>query len=108
MSEQAHAPGESHHPGPLVYGTIAVILTVLTIFEITVFYMPSMQPVLVPVLIVLAFAKFALVAMFYMHLKFDSRVFSTVFVFPLIVAVTMGVSLLMLFEYLQHHLYLGS
>ena len=37
--------------------------------EITVFYVHALRPVLVPVLIVLGAAKFALVAMFYMHLE---------------------------------------
>ena len=37
-------------------------------------------------LLLLSAAKFALVAMFYMHLKQDSKLFTGVFVFPLIIA----------------------
>ena len=53
------------------------------------------------ILIILSAAKFALVAMFYMHLKQDSRIFSGLFVFPLIIAAVMIGALLLLFAYLR-------
>ena len=99
----AHAAAEEHHPGPVTYMVIAVVLTVLTAFEIGVFYAPFLQPILVPLLIFLAILKFILVAGYYMHLHFDSRVFSVLFVFPLLLAVFICLSLLMLFEYLGNH-----
>ena len=102
-AHQAHAIAEDHHPGPVTYIVIAVVLTVLTAFEIGVFYAPALQPILVPLLIVLAILKFILVAGYYMHLHFDSRVFSVLFVFPLLLAVFICMSLLMLFEYLANH-----
>ena len=43
--------------------------------------------------------KFALVAMFYMHLKQDSRLFSGVFVFPLIIATVIILALIVLEAY---------
>ena len=46
-----------------------------------------------------AAAKFALVAMYYMHLKQDSRLFTGVFVFPLIIAVVIIVALILLEAY---------
>jgi cytochrome c oxidase subunit IV len=101
MSAHAH---EVEHPGPAIYVVIAVFLTLLTVMELTVFYVQSLQPLLVPLLIVLAIAKFILVAGFYMHLRYDHRLFSIFFVFPLILGVMIAVSLLMLFEYLSHHL----
>jgi cytochrome c oxidase subunit IV len=50
-------------------------------------------------LLLLSAAKFALVAMFYMHLKQDSKLFSGVFVFPLIIATIIIVSLMVLMAY---------
>ena len=44
--------------------------------EVAIFYIPSLAPVLSPVLLILSTLKFALVAMFYMHLKFDHAWFS--------------------------------
>lgn len=87
------------HPqaGPRTYLVIAAFLAVLTVMEVAVFYIPAMARVLVPVLIILALAKFALVAMFYMHLRFDHVWFSYLFVAPLIIAVCLFVALLALF-----------
>jgi cytochrome c oxidase subunit 4 len=103
-----HTAGETHHPGPLVYIIVAIALTILTGFEIGVFYASFLQAVLVPLLIILAICKFILVAMFYMHLHYDSRVFSAVFVFPLWLALLIVVSLMLIFFYLSHHIYLGT
>ncbi len=49
-----------------------------------------------PLLLLLSAAKFALVAMFYMHLKQDHRLFTGVFVFPLIIATVIIVALMVL------------
>ena len=95
---------EEHHPQAPTYILVAIILTILTAFEIGVFYAPFLQPVLVPLLIVLAILKFILVAAFYMHLHFDSRVFSALFIFPLGLATLIVVSLILLFVYLGEHL----
>jgi cytochrome c oxidase subunit IV len=95
---------EEHHPQAPTYIVIAIILTLLTFFEIGVFYAPFLQVVLVPLLIILAILKFILVAAFYMHLHFDSRVFSALFIFPLGLATLIVLSLMLLFFYLGEHL----
>ena len=96
-----HAPeetGAGHaHPGAKEYLAIATILTVLTAIEVAVFYIPSMKPMLVPTLLTLSGIKFALVAMFYMHLKFDHRIFSWLFVVPMMLAAIVILALLKLF-----------
>jgi cytochrome c oxidase subunit 4 len=104
MSEGAQ-PHESgiRHPGAATYLIIAAFLIVLTVMEITVFYVHPLRPVLVPVLLVLAAAKFALVAMFYMHLKYDGWLLTAVFGFPLLIAMVLIAALMMLFAYLAHH-----
>ncbi|HKF29171.1 MAG TPA: cytochrome C oxidase subunit IV family protein [Candidatus Binataceae bacterium] len=94
----------AHHPGVGIYLMVAVFLVVLTVMEITVFYVPALKTVIVPVLLILAAAKFALIAMFFMHLKYDSWTLSWIFVFPLTIAALLAASLLMLFAYLSHHL----
>jgi cytochrome c oxidase subunit IV len=93
-----------HHPGASVYVTIAAILAVLTAMEVAIFYIHAMAPVMVPLLLILSAAKFALVAMFYMHLKYDSWLLSSVFIFPLLIATFLLFALMMLFSYLSHHL----
>jgi cytochrome c oxidase subunit IV len=93
-----HAVAHSAHPTAATYLWIAAILTVLTVLEIAVYYVPSLQSILVPLLLVLAFFKFILVAAYYMHLHFDDRVFAVLFVFPLMLACLILASLTMLFS----------
>ncbi len=94
MSEEAHLHG---HPSTTTYLIVAAFLTVLTAMEVTVFYVRAMKPVLVPVLLLLSAAKFALVVMFYMHLRSDHWTYSAVFLFQLFVAAVVIVSLSLLF-----------
>src|SRR5437867_10260981 len=93
----AAAPGEHSHPGAKEYLGIAVLLSVITAVEVAVYYVPAMRPMLVPVLLVLSAVKFSLVAMFYMHLKFDHRLFSWLFVVPMILMSLIVIGLLRLF-----------
>ena len=95
--EHPVAQAEHAHPGAKEYLGIAVVLTVITAVEVAVFYIPAMHPALVPTLLVLSAVKFALVAMFYMHLKFDHRLFSWLFVVPMIVMSLIVLALLRLF-----------
>ncbi len=91
-------PEAKAHPTWRFYVMIGVILTVITAAEVAVFYIPALRGVLVPLLLVLSTGKFALVVMFYMHLRFDSPIFSGVFVAPLVLAVFVIVSLIVLFH----------
>src|SRR5438477_8436595 len=90
MSEQAHATTGT-------YLRVAAILVMVTVLEVGVFYVPAFHTVLVPVLLVLSATKFALVVMFYMHLKADSKFFTFLFGVPLLLAVGVMVALLFLF-----------
>lgn len=96
-----HDHGHDHeHPGYMMYVVIAVVLTVITALEVAVFYIPALASALVPILIVLSAGKFVLVAMFYMHLKMDSPVFTGVFVAPLVLAIFLVVAMIVLFKVL--------
>lgn len=91
MSEEAR-----HHPGTTGYLIVAAFLTVLTAMEVSAFYVHALQPVLVPVLLLLSAAKFALVVMFYMHLRFDRWPYSAIFLVQLFFAAAVIVSLSLL------------
>ena len=93
-----HPAAEEHnHPTIATYLAIAAILTVITVVEVGVFYVPAFAVILAPVLIVLSAVKFTLVVMFYMHLKSDHRLFTMVFTLPLLIAGAVIVALLFLF-----------
>lgn len=94
----AHAP-EHAHPGPKTYAKIAVILTLITVVEVWVFYLPVLRPALVPILSVLSATKFALVVMFYMHLKFDHPIFSRILMGGVVIAFGVFLWVLALFTF---------
>jgi cytochrome c oxidase subunit IV len=79
-SAGAHGAG---HPSPKEYVRIGVILFVLTALEITASYTDVSGAVLIPTLFVLAIVKFALVVLWFMHLKFDDRRYARFFVMGL-------------------------
>ena len=88
---------ERAHPSPTRYTVIAIILAVVTLIEVAIVYQKFMQPVLIPVLLILSTGKFVTVAMFYMHLRFDNRLFSIMFVSGILLAAAVMVALLTLF-----------
>ncbi len=97
--ETAHGSAPGHPPaGIRTYAVIATFLVLLTVMEVAVFYIAALAGVLIPVLVLLAIAKFALVAMFYMHLRVDHAWFSYLFVGPLVIAVGLAIGLLWLFH----------
>lgn len=99
VAHAAHAD-EHHHPPASVYLRIAAILFILTIFEVGVFYIPGMEtaPFFPPILLTLATAKFILVVGYYMHLKFDGRLMTGLFVGPLILALAILLAFMALFS----------
>jgi cytochrome c oxidase subunit 4 len=74
------------HAGVGTYVKVAVILTVITALEFAVIYIRALTPILVPLLLVMSAAKFALVVLFFMHLRYESRVLSMLFGGPLLIA----------------------
>ena len=93
--------GQAAHPTPLTYVKVAATLAVLTAAEVAVFYIDFLEPVFLPTFLILSVAKFALVVLFYMHLKFDSRLFSGMFVGGLLLAVAVSVAVMALFQVLS-------
>lgn len=94
---------EHEHPTWSVYWKVAVILTLITAVEVWIYYIPSFvaSRAFVPVLLALSAVKFTIVVLFYMHLRYDHRLFRAVFTGPLIIAMTTIVALLFLFGHLS-------
>ena len=70
---------EDHHPSALQYLKIGAILTVITAVEVALYYIDMNRTLLLSLLGVLSVIKFAMVVMWFMHLKFDNRLFSILF-----------------------------
>ncbi len=105
----AHVDGHEH-PGWSTYWKIAVILFVITAVEVSAFYIPAWETswVYVPSMLTLSTIKFVLVVMYYMHLKYDHKLFRSLFTGPLIVAALTLIGLMFLFSKLSIRLGLLS
>ncbi len=93
-------PGEHHHPTPLQYVKIAILLAVLTVIEVALFYIneaADMGGWDAPLLIILAFFKFVIVVGWYMHLRFEDSTLSKFFTSGLILALILYAVILLLF-----------
>lgn len=93
-------PSEGHgeaHVSNRTYIGVGAILAVLTALEVMVFYVPALEAALVPILMVLMVAKFLLVVLFFMHLKFDDAIFSGLFTGPMLVSTSVVLAMLALF-----------
>jgi cytochrome c oxidase subunit IV len=100
-TSDAHAPAEhaEHHPGWSTYWKVALILTIITVFEVWIYYIPSFvaTPWFIPVLLTFSAIKFAIVVLFYMHLKYDAPLYRALFSGPLAIAIVALIGLMFLF-----------
>ena len=97
-SHDAHHLEEHPHPDAREYSMIAAILTIVTGFEVALFFFTGVgHGTLVGMLMVLMVVKFAMVVGWYMHLKFDHPYFTWIFVGGLLVSIGIVVALAALF-----------
>ena len=68
------------HPGEAQYIKIAMILAAITALEVAFSYWDAVEGILAPTLIFMSIIKFSMVVAFFMHLRFDSRLFRRLFI----------------------------
>ena len=86
---EGHADDDAHaekHPGPLEYIQIGTVLAIITGIEVAIYYIGLSHTLLVIGLLVFSATKFCLVVLWFMHLKFDHPLFSTMFVMGFMLA----------------------
>ncbi len=90
MEQSSHAPAaHKKHTSPwLVFGVLAV----LTLIEVGVSFIPGW--VKNPLLLAISLSKAALVALYYMHLRYDKPIYSVIFIAPALFGVLLAVFLL--------------
>ena len=75
------------HPTPRDYVRIGIALALVTLLEVVLYYIPGLgDALLMGSLIILMVVKFALVVLWFMHLRFDSRLYMRLFVAGLVLA----------------------
>jgi cytochrome c oxidase subunit 4 len=101
LAEEHLAPGVTHaapgllpgevmpHPSPFKYVMIAVVLVLVTAAEVWTSYLDQVlsSGVIIALLLVFGFLKFAMVAAWYMHLRTDQPIFRRFFVLGAIAAI---------------------
>ena len=80
------------------YVRIAVILAAITALEVSTYYV-DFGPFFLPALMIMMAIKFLMVVSYFMHLKFDNRLFSWLFYAGLILAITVYVIALSTFKF---------
>lgn len=85
------------HPSDKFYVGIATILAVITGLEVALTY-TDVGPLFLPTLLILMTIKFVMVVLFFMHLRFDDRIFGRLFWSGLILAVAVYVAALATFQ----------
>jgi cytochrome c oxidase subunit 4 len=70
-----------------VFLALAVITALITVTELYIDYIPVPKEIIRTGFVVMSLVKATLVAMYYMHLKFDSFIYSIFFLMPVLFAV---------------------
>jgi cytochrome c oxidase subunit IV len=96
--EHAHA-----HPSDGQYVLIALFLAAITGAEVGLYYIKGLDfIVLAGLLSVLMVVKFATVAAFFMHLRFDNKIFRIVFITGIVLATAVYLIVLSTFHVFRH------
>lgn len=98
-SETTTEDHEDHeHPSDQKYIKIALLLAIITAAEVATYFV-DIGVALIPTLMVMMVVKFFIVAAWFMHLRFDSNMFTRFFVSGLVLAVSVYFIFLTVFEF---------
>ena len=89
---------ERAHPSPLEYVKIAIVLALLTAGEVTVSYAHMARGLQILLLLSMMAVKFALVVLWFMHLRFDDARYSRFFIMGFSGACILFLVVLLLFK----------
>jgi len=77
-STEQHHDSHEHGMSDAGYIKIALILAAITALEVSTYYV-DFGPLFMPSLLVMMVVKFVMVVSYFMHLKFDNKIFSFLF-----------------------------
>jgi cytochrome c oxidase subunit 4 len=96
-NEVEHSQAE-HGMSTRGYITIALILAAITALEVSTYYV-DFGPLFLPSLLIMMVIKFIMVVSYFMHLKFDNKLFSWLFYAGLILAIGVYAAALSTFHF---------
>ena len=89
---------EQHGMSDAGYIRIALILAAITALEVSTYYV-DFGPLFMPALMAMMVVKFTMVVSYFMHLKFDNRIFSFLFYVGLGLALFVYIAALATFKF---------
>lgn len=92
---------ETHDKGPS-YMAIFWYLAILTVVELAVIFLPIAKLLIGIMLVALAVSKAALVALYFMHLRFETRTLGYIALTPLLIGALLVFVLLPDHQYMYH------
>lgn len=96
-----HADHDAHdHISDNKYVVIAVILAVITAAEVAASYI-ELGWAFIPLLLAMMAIKFFIVVSFFMHLRFDNKIFARLFYIGLFLAVFVYIAALLTFRFFE-------
>ena len=81
------AAHEGEHPGPRVYIAVALWLALATAAEVALYYIDMPHGLFIGILMLFMIIKFTTVVAYFMHLKFDAKIFRRFMVTGIVLAV---------------------
>jgi len=94
----SHDEHAEHGMSIVGYIKVALVLAALTALEVATYFV-DFGPFFMPVLLVLMCVKFFIVVSYFMHLKFDNKIFSFMFYAGLFLAIGVYVAALATFKF---------
>ncbi|CAB4564411.1 unannotated protein [freshwater metagenome] len=95
---ESHEDTHEHGMSDAGYIKIALILAAITALEVSTYYV-DFGPLFLPSLIAMMVVKFFMVVSYFMHLKFDNKLFSLMFYIGLGLAIFVYVAALATFKF---------
>jgi len=92
-----HSSGHEH-PADIFYVKIALTLGLLTALEVSTYFW-NFGKVFLPLLLVLMSIKFVLVVLFFMHARFDAKIFGRLFWTGVLLAIVVYIAVLTTFHF---------
>jgi cytochrome c oxidase subunit 4 len=98
--DELHAHDGEEHWTDLKYIQLAIGLAVITAIEVALSYMvDDLGALFLPLLLILMAVKFFSVVLFFMHLKFDNRLFGMLFYTGMVLAIGVYIAALCTFQF---------
>ncbi len=101
-AEGEHHGHDGHVPSDGYFIKIAIILAIVTALETSTYWWPEgAQSWAIPALLIMMAIKFFMIVSIFMHLKFDSKIFSFMFYTGLVLAIFVYMVFLFTFQYFR-------